>query len=78
MTDILSEEKINALGPIVVEMNGSKYDLEFVCVQTGCSRINVCGLGQNCHWDYFDKILDWDNNEYDPISFYINQESRYE
>lgn len=72
MTDILSMDKINALGPIVVEMNDSKYDLEYVCVETGCAKINVCGLAQNCHWDDFSKILDWDNNEYTPDSFYIN------
>ena len=72
MVDILSAKKINALGSVIVEMDGSRYDLEFVCVETGCSRIWVCGLGQNCHWDDFSKILDWYHNEYDPDSFYIN------
>ena len=58
MSDILNMEKINNLGSLIVEMNGSKYNLEFVCVETGVARINVCGLSQNCHWIDFSKILD--------------------
>ena len=72
MPDILNIERINSIGPIVVEMSGSKYDLESVCVETGLSRINVCGLVQNCCWSDFSKIIDWDANEYDPDLFYID------
>ena len=74
MTDMLNMEKINSICPIIVEFNGSNYDLEFVCVQTGCARIDVVGLGQNCHWNDFSKIFDWDMNEYEPDSFYLDYE----
>tara|TARA_R110000737_G_C14330493_1_gene441387 strand:- start:71 stop:310 length:240 start_codon:yes stop_codon:yes gene_type:complete len=70
MTDILNMEKINSISPIIVNMDGSNYDLEFVCVETGLARINVMGLGQNCEWTDFSKILDWDMNEYEPDLFY--------
>lgn len=72
MGKTLDETKINKLGPVIIEMNGSKYDLEFVCVDTGCARINVCGLGQNCQWGDFSKVFDWDYNEYSPDYFYVD------
>tara|TARA_R110002096_G_scaffold327284_6_gene521284 strand:+ start:1552 stop:1803 length:252 start_codon:yes stop_codon:yes gene_type:complete len=70
MSDILNMEKVNSIGSIIVEMTGSKYDLEFVCVETGLARINVSGLGQNCQWSDFTSIFDWDESEYDPDLFY--------
>jgi len=72
MSDILNMEKINSIGPVMVNMDGSNYDLEFVCVETGLARINVMGLGQNCEWADFSKIMDWNMNEYDPDLFYTD------
>ena len=72
MSDILNMEKINSIGSIVIEMAGDKYDLEFVCVETGLARINVCGRIQNCEWSDFSKIFDWDMNEYNPDLFYTD------
>lgn len=70
--DLLSMSRINSVSPIVVEMGGSHYDLEFVCVETGLARIDVSGLSQNCEWTDFSKILDWNMNEYDPDLFYAD------
>ena len=72
MPDLLNMKKVNSLGSLIVEFNGSKYDLEFVCVETGLARINVSGLGQNCEWSDFSKILDWDMNEHEPDLFYTD------
>ena len=72
--DILNQNKINSICPIIVNMSGDNYDLEFVCVETGLARINVMGMSQNCEWSDFSKIMDWDGNEYDPDSFYIDHD----
>jgi hypothetical protein len=67
---MLNMEKINSLCPLIIRMSGSIYELEMVCVETGCAKINVCGKLQNCQWSEFSMILDWDMNEYDPDLFY--------
>lgn len=43
--DILNAELINSMGHIlVIDRNGSEYDVESICVQTGLLRFIVCGL----------------------------------
>ncbi|QDP50500.1 MAG: hypothetical protein Unbinned6284contig1001_56 [Prokaryotic dsDNA virus sp.] len=71
MSDLLDIDKINNLGPIMAKINGSIYDLEAVCVETGLCRIDVCGMLDRIEWHTIDKILDWDLNEYEPDDFYL-------
>lgn len=75
MSDLLNMEKINSLGPIMGELSSGVYDIESVCVETGLCRVNVCGLVQLNYWRDFYRILDWDENEYETDSFYLDEES---
>ena len=70
-TDLLVASKINAIEyPSAELLCGSIYDLEFVCVETGLSAIDVCGIRQNIHFSEFICIYDGDGNKYDIDDFY--------
>jgi len=46
------------------------YDVIFIDVETGASRIDVCGKSQNVHFGDFWVLEDWDGNKFDPDDFY--------
>lgn len=75
MGDILKEGFINSR-PWAVKpfCSDTAYDLEVICVQTGCLRFNVSGKSQLSHIDEISKFIDWDGNEFDVDDFYIEND----
>jgi hypothetical protein len=69
--DTLDCELINSLGHLVGVKRGSEYDIESVCVQTGVTRMNVCGLVDIVDFIEFEKIIGEDGVERDVDEFYL-------
>lgn len=76
MADLLNLEKINSLlHPLQVKLiGGDSWELLYVCVETGCLTINVCGMLQHGHIEDVSKLIDGDGTEYDIDEFYSDYE----
>lgn len=51
-----------------------KWPLRLVCVRTGLSTMDVCGLPQNLHYSDVKILYDADLNEYDPDEFWLEDD----
>lgn len=75
MNDLLDKNKINSISqPILVSMSADekcKWELLFVCVETGCGRINICGLEHNIHFSEVFKAWDADGFEINIEDLYL-------
>ena len=71
--DKLNAKKFNSLpSPVTARMlGGSEYWIETLCVQTGCMRIDVCGMIDLTNFDSVTMLVDADGNEYEPDDFYL-------
>lgn len=71
-SDLLDADKLNSLPhPLSVKQyDGSIYDLEAVCVETGLCRFIVCGLVDRCSFGAFKSIIDADGFEHCADDFY--------
>lgn len=72
MTDLLNIEFINGLPqPFMAELySGDEWEVDSICVETGCMSILVCGLLQNLHISEVNYFRDMNGNKHDVDSFY--------
>jgi len=73
--DVLDMELINSLPQpfMAIEHNEKwQWPIHDVDVQTGCMRIDVCGLLQPCHLLDYKFIEDSDGKRHEPESFYFD------
>lgn len=70
--DELNIKKITDLSPLTAVLDcGSKYLIEKIDVQTGLTRIDVCGQIMTIMFEDISMILDGDYNEYSTDYFWI-------
>lgn len=72
-SDLLDSNKISDLPhPLcVMQYDGSIYELESICVETGLCRFLVCGLVDCCPFGYFKFLVDADGIEHETDIFYV-------
>lgn len=77
-TDKLRLDYINSLPrPLIVRLVGDKeplWPLEFICVETGLLKFDVCGRLQNGHIADVGEFTDADGIVHDPETFYSDYE----
>ena len=76
MNDLLRIDHINSLPqPLMARtFGGGDWEVEFICVETGCMRINVCGPSQNTHIDEVLYFVDDAGTKHSTDSFYSDFE----
>ena len=74
MEDLLRMDHINSLPqPFIARLWGDdEWPVEFICVETGCMRIDVVGKGQNMHIGDVKCFIDVDGEEHDTETFYTD------
>ncbi|AUR91210.1 hypothetical protein NVP1228O_47 [Vibrio phage 1.228.O._10N.261.49.C1] len=71
--DILNCELINSLShPLIGVKGDNRYDIETICIQTGCVRFDVGGPIQIGEMIDFDHILDGNYNKHEIDDFYLD------
>lgn len=72
MSDLLRIGYINDLPqPFMAKLlGGDEWEVLFICVETGCMTINVCGLSQPTHINEVDYFVDADGGKHDSETFY--------
>lgn len=71
MSDMLNMDFINSRSWMVKPIGSDNcFDLEVICVQTGCLRFNVSGMSQLSHISDISRFVDWDGNEFEIDDFY--------
>ena len=71
--DMLNCEFINSLPhPLIGVKGDSRYDIETICVQTGCVRFDVGGPIQHGELIDFDHVLDGDYGKHEIDDFYLD------
>jgi len=72
MADLLRMDYINSLPqPFMVTFcGGDEWELDYICVETGCMRIVVCGLSQIADIGMVSFLTDMDGTKHDIDTFY--------
>jgi hypothetical protein len=73
MSDLLRMDYINSLGQLYGSMGGTFWPITSICVETGCSTIDVVGRSQPVHFSDFSKIKS-DDGPCDMEKFYTDYE----
>ena len=70
--DKLNFDLINSLSPLCVRLGASEswWLLEYIDVESGALRIDVCGLRQIGDFEDVQRLLDCNGDEHDPEEFY--------
>ena len=75
MGDILKADFINKLPqPLYIRLLGDKktiWPVESICVETGCARIDVCGMLQATHISEFSFMMTADGDEVDIEDLFV-------
>jgi hypothetical protein len=78
VTDKLRMDYINNLpGPLIIRLIGDKkpmWPLEYICVETGLLKFDVCGKLQNGHIADVGDFTDQSGAVHDPETFYSDYE----
>lgn len=74
MADLLNKAKFDNLPhPLYLRLFGSKqwWPAESICVQTGLTRIDVCGMIDIIEFGGVAQVRDADGNLFEPEDFYL-------
>jgi hypothetical protein len=72
MSDLLNMDYINTLPqPLFAWHLGSWWPVHDIEVETGCLRIDACGMLDVLHIGGIIKFVDANGTEHDPDTFYI-------
>lgn len=71
--DLLRMDYINSLGQLYGKISGEFWPITLICVETGCSQIDVIGMSQNVRFSDFWEIKS-DNGPCDMEKFYTDYE----
>lgn len=72
--DLLRMDYINSLGQLYGSLGGDVFwPITLICVETGCSTVDVVGLSQNVRFGDFSKIKS-DDGPCDMEKFYTDYE----
>lgn len=74
--DDINGEKFNRLpGPVTARiLGGQEFWIETVDVQTGSTRLDVCGQIDHIPFSNILMLIDADGVEYDPDEFWVDYE----
>ena len=74
MTDLLSKAEFDNLPhPLYIRQFGDRqwWPVESICVQTGLTRIDVCGMIDIIEFGGVAQVRDADRNLFEPEDFYL-------